>query len=203
MKRLIAALLFAAVALTLATPAASANFIKYRDIGPLSFCTGCAAVTGQTDSTSKYMNAAVGLDTSFVYAWPADVAWGAVADSLPIMVRVTRTAAGASTDSVYVALQTAYGGGTGSGAGIGTIPASFVIAGWDFAQLAQIGATQGGTSLFVPGRLRTNTLGAISSYTVPANSYGASLFRVIVRNYSAVQASSKFSVFVRFPVVTN
>jgi hypothetical protein len=200
MKRLIAALLLAAVAITFSTPALSAASIKYREIGPLSFCTGCAAITGQTDSTSKYMNAATANDTSAVYAWPNDIIWGAVSDSLPIMVRVTRTAAGAATDSVYVALQTAYGGGTGTGSGIGTVPASFVANGWDFSQLAQIGATAGGMSMFYPGRLRTNTLGPISLYSVPANSYGSALFRVIARSVSTVQASTKFSVFVRYPI---
>jgi hypothetical protein len=200
MKRLMAALLLIAVTIALASPAGAATAIKYRTIGPLSFCTGCAAVTGQTDSTLKYMNAATANDTSFVYAWPADIVWGAVADSLPIVVTVTRTAEGAATDSVYVALQTAHGGSTGSGSGSGTIPASFTAAGWDFAQLAQIGATSGGASFFVPGRLRTNTLGAVSTYTVPANSYASKLFRVIARNYSAVQASSRFSVFVSYPV---
>ena len=201
MKRLLAVALCVAALVVLALPAYSAQFIQYKQLGPISFCTGCAAVTGETDSTFKYGNLAMATDTSGIYAWPSDIAWGAVSDSLPIIVRVTRPTAGAATDSFWVNLQTAYGGGTGTGKGLGTIPAAFVSAGWDNANLAQIGANMGGAAFFVPTRASTNTLSSVNKYTVPAYSWGSTVFRVLCKSYIAGTGATQFQVFVNYPTI--
>lgn len=201
MKRIIAALLLAAVASTLAPPASATVVLKYNQIGPLNFCTGCAAITGQTDSLFKYPGVA-GLDTSSVYAWPADIAWGAVSDSNPIMVVVVRTAAGASTDTVYTSLQTAHAGGTGTGKGTGTIPATFTHATWWFSQAALIGAGLGGVCFNTPTKASTSTTCILPTYNnSPAQSWGSRVFRVVTRSFSGATAPPTFGVYVRYPVI--
>jgi hypothetical protein len=202
MKRLTAALLSLAAIVVLALPASAAIMIQYKQIGPLQFCTGCAsATTGQTDSTAIYPGVAA-LDTSHVYAWPQDIAWGAVTDSNPIIVVVHREAAGASTDTVYTSLQTAYYGGTGSGKGTGTIPATFVHATWWFSQIALLGAGWGGACFNAPTRAAASTTCILPTYNnAPANSLGSTVFRVVCRAYSAATAPPKYSVFVRYPVL--
>jgi hypothetical protein len=198
MKRLIAALLFAAVALTLATPAISAsNFVRYRLGAPIPLRAGVAAVW--VDSTARNFNTALtggSEDTSAVMGFPADFAWTAVTDSIPIMLVVSRIGGtGASTDSVQVVLDCNYGGSV--------VPISRTDAnnGFGFSTVALVGTATSGVAVFKLGTASTQLLNAINTYSTVAKGWPAQGFRVICRSYSGAASAGRFSVALKYPTI--
>lgn len=103
MKRLIAALLFAAVALTTAVPVFAAGFhYEWQD------------VRWGSDSTYTYIQtsaAITGIKYSSIIDIPVNAYWPAAADSIPLYIVVgTISAAGASADTLYLEQQWTYDG---------------------------------------------------------------------------------------------
>lgn len=125
MKRLISAVVLAALSLVLmVSVATAADGFRYRSAGLLSWRSHASTIVGTeganygvdadggyVDSTSRYIsNVAEGLDTTSVLMLPADFC-DSGRDSLPPVVLVFRnTVAGASGDTVYAYVQPYLGG---------------------------------------------------------------------------------------------
>jgi hypothetical protein len=191
MKRLIAALLLAAVALTFATTA-NASVYSYGTI-PVHFCTGCGTTTGGgTDSTEKAINLAVGIDTSVVIAVPNDWVFNSGADSVSAFVVVNRVSAGAATDSIYVNIEMNYGGST------------WILQTRSLADVGQVGANTGGAIAFFPSKSMTvGGTNIINSYVYVGRGFGARQIRLRVTSLtsSAVTNPPKYSVLIRYPKI--
>lgn len=195
--------LVAVVALVLCAPMVNAaSAIVYGEVGPLKLCMNCGAVTGEVDSIARNFNTAMTagvVDTSLTYAMPSDIVWGAVSDSLPLMVRMERvpdgdgTMTGGAADSLEVDLQLNYGG---------TVFPYALTSGTDgyaFSMVALVGTGTGGIALFKPGTAATVAFGAINTYTIPARSYAATQFRVRCRSTSVAAAAGRYRLYLRYP----
>lgn len=128
MKRILAGLALAALTLVLAATVADAAGYRYANGGKLSWRTHLAAVAGTeptagdarygvdaaggyVDSTQFYVpNAADGKDTSAVWFPPNDFCIAAAADSMPVLLIVKNSAAGASGDTLHLGPQAFIGG---------------------------------------------------------------------------------------------
>jgi hypothetical protein len=199
MKRLMAALLLIAVTIALASPAAADSY-RYRTLGPLSLSIGGSRTTVDTDSLARNFNTALSVvDSTLVYDFPIDIAWGGATDSLPLMVLIERVGGtGGSTDTVQVALDVNYGGNTFPVAGrSASAPAYF----WGFSTVALVGAGTGGVAVFKPGvggSSASEKLNAISTYTgIPG--YAGRRFRVLARSFSVAASAGRFSLYLLYP----
>jgi hypothetical protein len=210
MKRILAAALLASVALAVCVSAAySATAIKYNTVGPLILRMGVGSTTGGiADSSERNFNkTAVGglVDTTASYSFGDDVVWGAVADSLPIIVMVRRnlavidgtTPVAGAADSVQVGLQLNWGGlvfapvytDTGND--------------WGGSTFALIGTGGGGIATFQTGKTSHCLENAVNTYQSIGPGYAATQFRVLVRSTSVAACAGRYSVYVRYPVAVD
>lgn len=213
MKRLLAVALLCAVALSFATMATAAVAIQYKTVGPIPLCVKCGNTADvlknvyptygptalQADSVARNFNtAAVGgsQDTSVTVQVP-DIVWGAIADSLPLIVVVERVSGtGGSTDSVQVALQGSFGGG-------GAFLPAYTDAGndWGGSTFALVGAGNSGAAFFWPATTSVTLEQARLGHHIIGPVWGAREFRIVARSVSAAASAGRFSVFLRYPVI--
>lgn len=128
MKRFLAAFVLAALTLVSLATAATAGGANYRSSGLLKFRTHSSTIIGTeganygvdskggyVDSTQAYVpNAADGQDTTAVWKFPNDFCITSVTDSLPIIVVVRNSVAGAAGDTIHVGIQPFMGGDPGT-----------------------------------------------------------------------------------------
>jgi hypothetical protein len=192
MKRLIAALLFAAVALTLVSTTSIAGSYRYRQYGsgPIQMPLGYASITTNNDSTWRYLNlTTVAQDTSDALAVPADFCYTGT-DSVPVIVTVELSKVGVSGDSVYVAL---------AGNTSGTL---FPVEQFSLANLAVAGAVYSGGTRHFPSRTATNGTNVVGTYCFYAGGGGARQWRVIARSVTTTSANAPamYRVSIFYPV---
>jgi hypothetical protein len=209
MKRLTAALLALAAIVVLASSVQAATAIKYKTVGPLILRMGVGSTTGGiADSSERNFNkTCVGglVDTTASYGFDDDIVWGAVSDSLPILVMVRRnlaaidgtTPAAGAADSVQVGLQLNWGGlvfapvytDTGND--------------WGGSTFALIGTSGGGQVTFQTGKTSHCLENAVNTYQSIGPGWGATQFRVLVRSTSVAACGGRYSVYVRYPIAVD
>ena len=200
MKRLIAALLCAAVALTLLVSAAeAAGAYRYRTLGPLTIRTNKKDVsaTGIFDSSLVTLGPAA-FDTTITYAFPSDFAIGMVKDSIPMIAYATRSQAGVSGDTLFIQMQNNYGTSLWTALAVrngGVQP-------WMYSSQALLDTDASGSVQIVPGKSSLTAYGgALGGIYVPVNSYGARQFRLIVHRVGLAATTGTYSVYLSYPSV--
>ena len=193
MKRLIAALLFAAVALSFA---ASAHAAAYTYVWKQA--------TWGSDTTSFYIpaGASIAVKNSDIISLPGNMYWCAAADSIPQFIAVgTISAAGASTDTLMLDYQWTYDG-------VNYLPALD----WDIDAQVHVGAglywsfrflnAAGATPVYTAAGTGDWAAGVPNTYrfTIPAK--GATGLRLVIHPSNAARTlNGRLRVKVGFPAL--